>query len=235
MVKIYVADRTGKSDAHVWVEYDVDLADPVRKLKTDIYETEGVAVGRQCLQYDGIELRDEQFLGSYALQEGYIVDRLQNKILVKNNKGDESQCEVDLDGRLIDLKEILVSQDWDLDAESSLEFNGQVLQWDDGRPLSSLGIRHNDSVVVSFAFQWKLAFSTSPASSPPPKTLRTHKVLYDWNGAMKHPAIAGLPLRRGTRVIEDTDYGHANRSMWGVVYERGEDMVRYFPRNYIRR
>ncbi|KAF7343666.1 hypothetical protein MSAN_01946200 [Mycena sanguinolenta] len=79
MVKIYVtiadtyvADRI--SDVAVWAAYDVDLGDSVRKLKTDIHETEGIDMDWFCLRYEGIGLEDEEEIQSYALQEGCIVE-----------------------------------------------------------------------------------------------------------------------------------------------------------------
>ncbi|KAJ7464432.1 hypothetical protein FB451DRAFT_1370216 [Mycena latifolia] len=70
MVKIRV---TNHSD-NVWAEYDVDLAGTVRKLKAAIENTEGTAIGRQCLKYEGQELRDKKDLQSYSIQEGSIVE-----------------------------------------------------------------------------------------------------------------------------------------------------------------
>ncbi|KAJ7464433.1 hypothetical protein FB451DRAFT_438855 [Mycena latifolia] len=70
MVKIRVENRSD----NIWAEYDVDLAETVQKLKADIENTEGTAIGRQCLKYGGQELRDEQNLQSYSIQEGSIVE-----------------------------------------------------------------------------------------------------------------------------------------------------------------
>ncbi|KAJ6479132.1 hypothetical protein C8R45DRAFT_1101541 [Mycena sanguinolenta] len=145
MATIYVADRT--CDADVWVEYNVDLADPVRKLKTDIYETEGVPIGRQCLKYEGIELRDEQVLQSSDLQDSDIVERGQNLIIVELRDGERIQCHVDLDGRLSDLKETLLEKCSLRDHSPWLKCKKRVLAWDDERTLSSLGL-HNDDLVT---------------------------------------------------------------------------------------
>ncbi|KAF7364471.1 hypothetical protein MSAN_01108500 [Mycena sanguinolenta] len=286
MVKIYVAHHTNED--YVWNEYDVDLADSVRKLKSDIYATEGAPVGRQCLQYEGTELRDEQDLQSYSLQDGFIIDRSQNGIVVEL-PGWTIRHEVDLDGRLSDLKGTFLR--WcsalEYTPPRNIKFKEQVLEWDDRRTFSVLGMHNDDSVTVltkrtriepKFEGVKERQVPTScgkgakgghsgeivvqggigeglmaritrffrgrshhhgdgrsdsgdKGSATPPKT---QEVLYDWDGAMKHPDVSGLPLRKGMRVIEAICYDDTNESLWCFGREQGMTADGYFPRNYIR-
>ncbi|KAJ7464411.1 hypothetical protein FB451DRAFT_1370207 [Mycena latifolia] len=90
MVKICAANR---SDS-VWAEYDVDVADSVRKLKAYITQTEGTAIDRQYFEYKGQELRNEKDLQSYYIRDGSIVERFPNQIVVTiHGQGDDREIQ----------------------------------------------------------------------------------------------------------------------------------------------
>ncbi|KAF7369976.1 Ubiquitin-like domain-containing protein [Mycena sanguinolenta] len=239
MVKIYVVDTTVYEK--VWTQYDMDPLDTVRKLKVHIYESEGLPAGRQLLQHEGIELRDEQTLQSYSLEEGCIVKILRNQIWVKLG-GLGLPWLVDLDAPLSDLRDT-VSERYDLNEDSAaVKFKEQMLAWDDKRTLSSLGMYHYDSVthIGPYSFkpgspvpfehlgiatrQW--SDSRSPGSHA--HALSHTKALYDWDGDMKHPRITGLPLRKGIIVVTLTD-----EPGWWHGREDGQNTFGYFPSNYV--
>ncbi|KAF7372865.1 hypothetical protein MSAN_00492600 [Mycena sanguinolenta] len=252
MVKIYIAHYTNED--YVWTEYDVDLADSVRKLKSDIYATEGIPVGRQYLQYEGTELQDEQDLHSYSLQDGFIIDRSENEIIVKS-PGFQIRHGVDLDGRLSNLKETCLRwcSAFEYTPPRNIRLKEQVLEWDDERTLSELRIQNDDSVTLLTERtriyaephvprlwgkgQWLAfhGFSVDMCTIMKTGVLTgmTHEILYDWDGAMKHPAVSGLPLRKGMRVIEAIGYDDDNE-LWCFGREQGMTATGYYPRNYIR-
>ncbi|KAF7357264.1 hypothetical protein MSAN_01321600 [Mycena sanguinolenta] len=202
MVKIYVVNRTSNEPVPGWVQYDVDVAEPVRKLKADIHESEGLTPGQQCLKYEDIELRDEQTLQSYTLREGCTVDVFRNEIRVEF-PGLALSWEVDLDTPLSDLRDI-ISKQVDLNEDcATVKFKEQMLRWDDKRTLSSLGIHHCDLVshIGPYSFkdmsEWSLSEKGSPAfspssSGPDADALKHKKALHDWDGGDEAPSHCGI-------------------------------------------
>ncbi|KAJ6528865.1 hypothetical protein B0H19DRAFT_1083207 [Mycena capillaripes] len=243
MVYIYV---TIPGD-DVWTGYDVDPLDSVRKLKADIEEAKGFALGRQCLQYEGIDLQDEWDFQS--LRSGCILQLVENQVVVRIDRylvnvdalkslisSEEIKCPVDLEGRVSDLRDTLISTVYDLRGENfeSFDFKQHHLELDDDRTLSELGIQNNDSIALSVGVRELVEYSVATLdlndriTFTPSRNLPAQKALYDWDGNMKHSKIKGLPLQKGMSVIVTNI-----TSPWWRGHARGSNEIGYFPAQFI--
>ncbi|KAJ7166588.1 hypothetical protein C8R46DRAFT_264264 [Mycena filopes] len=141
-----------------------------------------------------------------------------------------TEYEVDLASSVLQFKaEIEALQGLEEDLRW-LEFEGEILR-DESRDLESYSINEG-SVVHAGAPRYQPEIRGGIGGGGGPGWYRTRskegRALHDWDGNMKHPKIAGLPLRRGMSVlVTDTRESEA----WCRVRSNKTDV--YLPRQFV--